>query len=364
MKKRKSRELLNSRETLKYEILATPINKLGLKLKGTLIEEAARRVREDTARVGITQLNPSFYVSNSYGCMVGTTKIGVGFYDCNDLLQELNKEFRGFYHDPADILQILRHEVGHAFCYAYKLYRSKKFRNVFNVRGHFFNTYPEHSGPKPNPWSADYVNPAGDFYAQKHPDEDFAETFSVFVTPGLDWRQQFGGKPGALDKLAYVEKVVGDFGRKEPLVVNGASGAYDVPVEQMSMTVAQFFGAKPSQVKSYRRKATGYVDGDLRELFKGRPRAMPARRFHREYHRASRFLRDYKRLLVNRVSYWVHVDESVVADLVDKLVLRCRATERYLKDADREKKVIEVTSYLSVVCRNYRETEQYFRPAH
>jgi hypothetical protein len=361
--KRKTRELLYSRDTLKLETLTTPINQLGLKIKGTLIDEAIRRTREDMARVGITQLNPTFYLSNGYGCVEGTTNIAVGFYDGNDLLRELNQEFRGWRYDPADILQIVRHEVGHAFCYAYKLYRTKEFRRLFKVKGHFFNTYPEHAGRRHNPWSADFVNPAGDFYAQTHPDEDFAETFSVWLTPEIDWLGQFRSKPGALKKLAYVEQVVADFGRQDTLLSNGGSNALDLPVEQLSMTVAQFMGAKAAQVKAYRRRATGYVDADLRELFQGPPRILPLKRFRREYHRASRFLRDTKRLLVNRVSHWADVDDSVVADLVDKLILRARANSRYVKVADVEKKLIEVTTYLTVLCYNYHETEQYFRRA-
>ena len=363
MKKRKTRELLYSRDTLKLEILTTPINQLGLQIKGTLIDEAIRRTREDMARVGITQLSPTFYLSNGYGCVEGTANIAIGFYDCNDLLRELNLEFRGWRYDPADILQIIRHEVGHAFCYAYKLYRTREFRHLFKVKGHFFLTYPQHLGLRPNPWSADFVNPAGDFYAQSHPDEDFAETFSVWLTPEIDWLGQFRSKPGALKKLAYVEQVVADFGRQETLLSNGGSNTLDMPVEQLSMTVAKFLGAKTSQVNAYRRRATGYVDGDLRELFQGPPRILPLKRFRREYHRASRFLHTYKRLLVNRVSYWAEVDDTVATDLVDKLALRARANSRYVKVADIEKKLIEVTTYLTVLCKNYRETEQYWRRA-
>jgi hypothetical protein len=129
------------------------------------------------------------------------------------------------------------------------------------------------------------------------------------------------------------------------------------------MTVAQFFGAKTAQVNVYRRRATGYVDADLRELFQGPPRILPLNRFRREYRRASRFLRTYKRLLINRVSYWVEVEDFVVSDLIDKLASRARTTERFVKVADYEKKLIEVTSYLTVLCRNYQETEQYFRGA-
>ena len=52
-----------------------------------------------------------------------------------------------------------------------------------------------------------------------------------------------------------------------------------------------------------------------------------------------------------------------MSDLIDKLALRARATERFVKLADYEKKLIEATSYLTVLCRNYREVELYFRKA-
>jgi hypothetical protein len=250
--------------------------------------------------------------------------------------------------------------VGHAFCYAYKLDRTKEFRHLFKVKGHFFRSYPEHVGRRHNPWSADFVNPAGDYYAQSHPDEDFAETFSVWLTPEIDWLGQFRSKPGAMKKLAYV---VEDCGRQEPLLNNGGSDVLDLPVDELSMTVAQFMNAKVSRLNAYRRRVTGYVDADLRELFQGPPRILPLARFRREYRRANRFLRDYKRLLVNRVSYWADVDDVIVSDLVDKMALRARATNRYVKMADVEKKLIEVTTYLTVLCKNYRETEQYFRRA-
>ena len=105
----------------------------------------------------------------------------------------------------------------------------------------------------------------------------------------------------------------------------------------------------------------GDLRTDLRELFQGPPRILPLKRFRREYRRANRFLLAYKRVLVNRLSYWVDVDDTVVTDLIDKLALRCRANSRYVKVANIEKKLIEVTTYLTVLCRNYKETEQYIR---
>ena len=41
---------------------------------------------------------------------------------------------------------------------------------------------------RPEPFSRRYVRHLPGWYAQKHPDEDWAETFAVWMTPGLDWR--------------------------------------------------------------------------------------------------------------------------------------------------------------------------------
>jgi len=54
---------------------------------------------------------------------VGTTTIALGFYDHDDLLRELNRELRGFAYNFEDRVDLVRHEMGHAFSYAYKLYR-------------------------------------------------------------------------------------------------------------------------------------------------------------------------------------------------------------------------------------------------
>ena len=43
---------------------------------------------------------------------------------------------------------------------------------------------------RPEPFSRRFVRHLPGWYAQKHPDEDWAETFAVWMTPGLDWRAE------------------------------------------------------------------------------------------------------------------------------------------------------------------------------
>jgi len=353
----RAHDLLYSSETLKTEILSTPINRLGSSIEGSFLGEAVRIVRRDMKRVGITKLQPHFYLSNGYGCIEGVPNISLSFVNCDELLEELNQEYRGFRYTPEEVVDTIRHEVGHAFCYAYKLFRTKEFRRIFKVRGHFFRTYPATNRyiRRVNPWSKEFVNPGGDHYAQKHPDDDFAETFMVWLRPRHNWRRWYKAKPGALRKLEYVDRVVKQFGRKPPLVESNPEYVYE-PYDRLTMTVARFFRAKPVH---YRRLATGYVDSDLKAIFLKRP-PLANGRPARTHHHAHVFLRAYKRLLTPRLAARTKVDESTVAELIDKCIARSRALDLWMRHADDERCIIEVTAALTLLCANFAREGVFF----
>jgi hypothetical protein len=343
-------DLLYSPETLKLEILTTPIHRLGYTIEGTFLGEAVRIVRRDMKRVGITKMQPLFYLSDGYGCIEGVPNISVSFTDCDDLINELNLEFRGWAYTREEIIDTLRHEIGHAFCYAYKLFKTREFRRIFKVKGHFFRTYPATNRyiRRVNPWSKEYVNPGGDHYAQKHPDDDFAETFMVWITPRQNWHKKYKSRPGALRKLEYVDRMVKKYGRKLPLVESDPAMVYE-PVENLTMTVAQFMKAR---LAHYRREATGFVDADLKSLFLKRPPHVNGRPA-RTHHHAHAFLRAYRRILIPRIAAWTGVQEEVVAELIDKMIARVRALELWIRHDDAERKIVEVTAYLAALCTNY-----------
>jgi hypothetical protein len=354
---RRTRELLFNADTQKLELLLTPLNRLGLTIDGTELEEAIRIARADLKRVRLLKLQPHFYLSTGYGTVAGTTSIALGFYDCNELLKELNSEARGFYYVFGDVVNIIRHELGHAFAYAYKLYRRKDFREMFRVKGNYFNTYPvtERYKERANPWSRDYVNPSGDHYAQKHPDDDFAETFMVWLQPRYNWRRDYRHYPGALRKLEFVEALVKSLRHQEPLIDQKFT-PYE-PLESFRITVAHFLRLRST--RKYRRKATGYVDPDLRELFWRPPPYRNDRQRERDYLHADRFIREHKRSIVSQVSRWVGVDEVVVKDLLDKCSARTHALDLWVRRDEREKKLVELTSYISYRCALYALNERY-----
>ena len=105
--------------------------------------------------------------------------------------------------DRGDILRYLRHEMGHVVNYAYRLYDEEEWVKQFGSI-----TQPYGEDYRPEPFSRRYVRHLPGWYAQKHPDEDWAETFAVWMTPGLDWRAEYGGWPVASAKLAYCDRTM------------------------------------------------------------------------------------------------------------------------------------------------------------
>jgi hypothetical protein len=267
----------------------------------------------------------------------------------------LHKEYRKWLYSPDEIVATLRHEIGHAFCYAYKLYRRKDFRETFNVHGHFFRTYPVTNRyvERANPWSRDYVNPMGDHYAQKHPDDDFAETFCVWLTPRSNWRREYRHYPGALVKLNYVDRVIRELRRTAPEIEQDPT-LLDQPLSTFSITLAEFLHAHTSH---YRRLATGYVDTDLRKLF----HKLPARsRPDRNWIPAANFFAEMQPILIPRIMRWIRVDPFTIKDLIEKSSHRASALSLGFFREERDKKVLELTSLLSLRCSLYATKGSYY----
>jgi hypothetical protein len=348
---RRSRHLLFGPKTVKLELLLSPLSRLPISVEDGPAGEAIALLREDLKRVRLDRIEPNFYLSAGYGTVEGTTNIAVGFYDTHPLIRQLHKEFRKWLYSPEDILATLRHEVGHAFCYAYKLYRRKDFRETFNVRGHFFHTYPVTNRyvERANPWSRDYVNPGGDHYAQKHPDDDFAETFCVWFTARRNWRRKYRLFPGALRKLDFVDSLVRELRRTDPELENDPS-LLDEPISEMAMTLAQFLKAN---IRRYRREATGYVDGDLRRIFHKTPLRSD---LQRNYLPAADFIREHHPFLIHRISRWVKVDPLAAKDLVDKYQHRAKELRLSLLKRERDNTLLELVSYLSQRCTLYQSS--------
>lgn len=349
---RRSRQLLFNDATQILELLHTPLSRLPVSIEGSFFGEAIRIGRKDLHRTRLRKLDPYFYLSTGYGTVAGTTSIALGFYDCHPLLRQLNLDLRGFQYTQTEIVDLVRHELGHAVAYAYKLYSRKDFRTIFNVKGNYFLTYPvtDRYLQRVNPYSRDYVNPSGDHYAQKHPDEDWAETFTVWIQPRARWEREYRNYPGALRKLRFCDGLMKELRSEEPAITQ-VPYPFE-PIEEFNITLAQFF--KLRSTRAYRARATGYIDPDLRDLFWSPPAVLSnGRKRERDYIQADNFVRKHKRSIAAQVSRWTGVSEIAARDLLDKCIHRSADLDLWVRKEKREKSLLELTSYISYRCALY-----------
>ena len=181
-------------------LLPQRISQLGLRLEGSPVERYVQMLHRELEKKGLRHFRPPCYLTDEWGCPDGEPIIGIPFYLADPKLARLEKEIDDV-EDAREIRMYLRHEAGHAFNYAYKLYESPEWRELF---GPFNRPYRERS--RPVPFDRHFVRHLEGWYAQKHPDEDFAETFAVWLTPRSRWRERYRGWP-AMRKLRYVDRL-------------------------------------------------------------------------------------------------------------------------------------------------------------
>jgi hypothetical protein len=121
-------------------------------------------------------------------------------------------------------------------------------------------TQPYREEYRPQRFSRRYVIHLPGFYAQKHPDEDWAETFAVWLTPGRDWRLEYHGWPEALAKLEYTERLLGELRDTPPLVVDDE---LDADVGVFAYSVDDYY----RELEPGGEEFPAGLDGSLRAIF-------------------------------------------------------------------------------------------------
>ncbi|HEX5387880.1 MAG TPA: hypothetical protein VFW66_14345 [Gemmatimonadales bacterium] len=214
---------------------STPIRDLGLTIEGTRLAPIVAEFQDELRRAGLTRLEPRFYLSTEWGVPFETVAIAIPFYLARAELTALHAEQTGHVEgfDRADILRYLRHEMGHVVNYAYRLYDEEEWILRFGSI-----TQPYAEDYRPEPFSRRFVRHLPGWYAQKHPDEDWAETFAVWMTPGLDWRAEYEGWPDALAKLCYCDAVMGGLADRDPLVT---AAELDEDVGELTYSVGKYY---------------------------------------------------------------------------------------------------------------------------
>jgi len=181
-----------------------------------------------------------------------------------------------------------------------------------------------------------------DWYAQSHPDEDFAETFAVWLTPGLDWRTRYAGWK-ALQKLEYVDELMRSLAGQLPMHVPGYRVAdYDC----LNLKLKTYYARKR---KLYEDTYPDFYDTDLRQLF-GAPAGLTA----------SSYLRLRRRRLLNAVCLWTNEKKYRVNELLTRLIDRCDHLGLHVHDDDPQQD-FRVSAFITTLVMNYLFTGKFKR---
>jgi len=323
---------LRNRKSERLRVLRRmPIRELGLRLTGSPMEPLILTLQAELRRK-LRRFRPQYYLTDEWGCPSGQPVIGIPFYLADPELARIEKQTNDL-ENARQILMYLRHEAGHAFNYAYRLYQRPEWRATF---GSFRRRYSDDY--RPVPFSRDYVRHLPGWYAQKHPDEDFAETFAVWLTPGSNWRRRYRGWP-AMKKLLYIDRLARVNADKDPLLSRGRP---DITADQMNMTVGQYIDQTAA-----RTRAVFEADHHLEDIF------LPPGSSARGSRPAWEIVEEHRVPLTNTIATWTGVRRSVVRDLVDSIAAATRKQGfRGIRGKEKDY-LVHLTAYTTALAANY-----------
>jgi hypothetical protein len=316
------------------DLLKVRFADLHLAIEGSWLETRITDLYAELADRGLT-FRPHFWLSADWFTPDGVPGIAIPFYLAHPRLMRLEKaqmlEVEGG--TPEWCMQILRHEAGHAFDNAYDLRRRRRRRRVFGAPS---LPYPDFYLPKP--YSKSFVLHLDSWYAQSHPDEDFAETFAVWLTPDADWRTRYADWP-ALRKLEYMDDLMRDIAGRPPVV---AARRRVESLERLRTTLGRHYATKRAH---YGLEYPNFYDRDLRRLFS-------AAEEHRRNRKASRFIHSIRRDVRRLVAEWTGSYQYTIDRVIEDMITRSAELGLRLKyPEDRTK--LDFTMLVTVQTMNY-----------
>jgi hypothetical protein len=300
------------------ELLSLRFCDLSLSIDRSPLKRRVERLYSELESRGIP-IRPHVWLSEEWFSPDGVPGIAVPFYLAHPRLERLERhimrEVEGG--NARWFMRILRHEAGHALDNAYRLRRRKRWREVF---GPASLQYPHRY--KARPGSRRYVHHLGEWYAQAHPTEDFAETFAVWLKPNSDWRRSYAQWP-AFHKLNVVEELVASVrGERAPV----RNRLRIEPLDQNTRTLAEHYRRKLARNHQFRR---GLTDELLKKVFS-------THRAGRAATRAATLLRGQKTTLVAAVARELAMERYSVHQILRMLIERSDSLKLFVQGNRRD----------------------------
>lgn len=320
------------------ELLRIRICDLRLKIAGTELESRIENFYADLGAKGLT-LKPICYLGDEWFCPEGSATIAIPFYLAHPRLKKIEEkmmlEVEGG--TEAWCMRLLRHEMGHVLNHAYLLEKDRQWQKIFGSPSlEYSESY------RARPYSKRFVRHLDGWYAQSHPEEDFAETVAIWLTPGLDWKRQYQGWK-ALDKLKYVDELMSKLAGKPPLLFS------KVKMSEASRLRSRLAAYYKRRRRIYAQDFPDFFDGDLKKLFVESTTAP-------EGERAATYLRRSTKPILNAVSQWTGEPKFTLNHLLRALTDRCAELDLRLRS---DSAGVEIAAYLATLASHYRLTGQF-----
>jgi hypothetical protein len=288
------------------KLLLLRLKDLKVTVEGTWLERALKDLYEELDQRGL-RIRPHAWISDEWFSPTDTPGIAIPFYLAHPRLMRLERKMiidvEGG--TESECMRILRHEAGHVVQHSYQLHRRRRWQQLF---GPSSRRYPSYY--RPNPASKNFVQHLRLWYAQSHPDEDFAETFAVWLRPRANWRNRYAGWP-ALKKLQYVDELMAEIASEKPALTRRLRVD---PLSRNTRTLAEHYGKKQAL---YMVDSPRTYDRDLHRIFSSDPR-------HRHLLAASTFIRKNRAKIRQIVARWTGEYQLTLDSVLDDMIVRCR----------------------------------------
>ncbi len=336
-KKRRRRPRLPPSEWATWDderLLALRLCDLDIRIEGSELEPRIAQLYAELESRGL-DFRPHCWLSDEFFTPDGIPGIAIPFYLAHPRLARLEQkqmlEVEGGTQEWC--LKILRHEAGHAIENAFRLRVRKRRRELF---GSTSVPYPQFYAPRP--YSKSFVMHLDAWYAQSHPDEDFAETFAVWLSPESKWRERYHGWV-ALKKLEYMDELMANLKGQAPSVPPG--DPVD-PLLSIKKTLRRHYEEKREH---YGVAHPDFYDRDLRRLFSDDPA-------YAKEPTAASFLSRIRRETRLMVGRWTNEYQYTIDRVFDSMIERCRQLNLRLAVPPEQAK-LDFAVLLTVQTMNY-----------
>ena len=316
------------------KLLDLPMCRLNVTIDSPFLSRQIRQLEQELEdkRLGF---RPHFWISNEWFTPDGVPGIAIPFYLAHPRLEKLELaqmlEVEG---GTAEwCMRILRHEAGHAIENAYRIRRLRSRQRIF---GRSSDPYPKYYSPRP--YSRSFVRHLDVWYAQSHPDEDFAETFAVWLTPNSLWADRYKGWP-VMRKLQYMDTLMKGLAGAPPVVTT--TEKVD-PLPTLKRTLREHYARKRGH---YGVARSSSYDPDLKRLFSEAP-------LHADKLSAAAFLNRFRREVRRKVASWTGEYQYTIDQVLEDMIERCRELQLRLP-IDEEQAKLDFTILLTVHTMNY-----------